>query len=59
MSCRLRHVPSANCWLGATTVMTPVQVHTQVETFVNAGNPLIKDVADPGVHGEAVAGTQG
>jgi hypothetical protein len=39
--------------------MTPVQVHMQVETFVNAGTPLITDVAEPGVHGEAVAGRQG
>jgi hypothetical protein len=54
-----RHVLCANTWLGATTVMTPVQVHMQVETLVNAGRPLILEVTDPGVHGEAVAGTQG
>jgi hypothetical protein len=55
----LDHVPSANCWLGATMVMTPNQVQAHVEVLVSAASPLILDVTDPGVHGEAVAGTHG
>jgi hypothetical protein len=40
-------------------VMTPNQVHAHVEVLVSAASPLILDVTDPGVHGEAVAGTHG
>jgi len=40
-------------------VMTPNQVQAHVEVLVSAASPLILDVTDPGVHGEAVAGTHG
>jgi hypothetical protein len=55
----LGHVPSANCWLGATMLMTPPHVHVQDDVLVSAASPLIFEVMDPGVHGEAVAGTHG
>jgi hypothetical protein len=40
-------------------VMTPPQVHMQVEVLFKAGMPPIMQVAEPGVHGEVVTGTHG
>ncbi len=40
-------------------VMTPPQVHMQVDVLFSAGIPPIMQVAEPGVHGEVVTGTQG
>ena len=39
--------------------MTPAQLHMHVQELVNAGNPPIMTVADPGVHGEVVTGMHG
>jgi hypothetical protein len=40
-------------------VMTPAQLHMQVEVLFNAGIMPIMQVADPGVHGEDVIGIHG
>jgi hypothetical protein len=44
---------------GKPIVITPPHVHMQVEVLFSAGMPPIMQVAEPGVHGEVVTGTQG
>jgi len=40
-------------------VITPPQVHMQVQVLLSAGMPPIIQVAEPGVHGVVVTGMQG
>ncbi len=44
---------------GEEMVMTPPQLHINWHVLVNAGIFPTKTVAEPGVHGAGVTGTQG
>jgi hypothetical protein len=44
---------------GLVMVMTPAQLHAQVQAFVSAGMPRTITVGEPGTHGAGVTGTHG
>ena len=46
-------------WPGKPIVMTPPHVHMQVHVLFSAGIPPIMQLAEPGVQGVVVTGTQG
>src|SRR5688572_177245 len=54
-----RHQSITVVWPGLVMVITPAQVHMQVDALFSAGIPPIITVGDPGVQGVRVTARQG